>query len=187
MAGGTAAENIARWDGADWSALGAGVDHAVYAIDAFAGDLFAGGSFSTAGGVSAPRIARWDGSTWSAAGGWPDTWVDDLFSFDNGTGPALYAGGTFSTVDGVPASRIARWTGVEWQALEGPVGNGLTGYSVIAMAGGGIGETSLFVAGQYILAAGGRASANLARWSCNGIFGDGFESGGTNAWSNTVP
>ena len=61
-AGGVAASRIARWDGAAWSALGAGVNVDVRALAVGAdGSLFAAGDFQTAGGRSARRIARWDG------------------------------------------------------------------------------------------------------------------------------
>jgi len=44
------AQNIAKWDGTDWSALGSGVNGLVYAL-AYNnnGHLFVGGNFSTAG------------------------------------------------------------------------------------------------------------------------------------------
>lgn len=32
------------------------------------GNIYVGGTFTTAGGVSANRIAKWDGSAWSALG-----------------------------------------------------------------------------------------------------------------------
>ncbi|MFN7317255.1 MAG: WD40 repeat domain-containing protein [Phycisphaerae bacterium] len=62
-AGGVTANNIARWDGSTWSALGAGVGGpsptGVSTIRLLPnGDLVAGGPFITAGGVVAPFIAR---------------------------------------------------------------------------------------------------------------------------------
>jgi hypothetical protein len=71
-AGAVAANHIARWDGASWSALGSGLDAAVEALSVFdVGNgpaLVAAGHFRNAGGVSANRIARWDGASWSALG-----------------------------------------------------------------------------------------------------------------------
>jgi trimeric autotransporter adhesin len=67
-AGGSAATNIAKWDGSSWSALGSGVNgYAVYALAVSGSDLYAGGSFSM-GGVSVNPVAKWDGSSWSALG-----------------------------------------------------------------------------------------------------------------------
>ncbi|MGB9613419.1 MAG: chitobiase/beta-hexosaminidase C-terminal domain-containing protein, partial [Candidatus Margulisiibacteriota bacterium] len=49
-----------------WQALGSGMNGSVYALAVdSSGNLYAGGSFTTAGGVSANRIAKWNGSSWS--------------------------------------------------------------------------------------------------------------------------
>ena len=66
--GGVAANRIAAWDGATWSALGDGLDGQVFALAEFDGDLYAGESFSNAGGVAARYIAKWSGAVWSAVG-----------------------------------------------------------------------------------------------------------------------
>lgn len=65
-AGSVFASNIAKWDGASWSALGSptqGVDGFVDALVAYDNGsgpaLFAGGSFGTAGGMPSSRIAKW--------------------------------------------------------------------------------------------------------------------------------
>ncbi|MFG0282988.1 MAG: hypothetical protein ACF8R7_01075 [Phycisphaerales bacterium JB039] len=77
-AGDVLASNIARWDGADWSALGAGLDapaHALAVFDDGRGPaLYAGGAFSKAGalqrassragtGWSGPRSEHWRSAT----------------------------------------------------------------------------------------------------------------------------
>lgn len=74
----TSANGIARWDGTNWTALGAnmgaggnGVNFTVYAITPVSGMLYVGGDFSEAynsssNKVSASTIARWNGSAWSA-------------------------------------------------------------------------------------------------------------------------
>lgn len=61
-AGGRAANNVARWDGASWHPLHTGTDGSVWAL-AFASDgtLYAGGGFNTAGGKASNRIAHWLG------------------------------------------------------------------------------------------------------------------------------
>jgi len=67
-AGGIAASNIARWDGANWSALGSGMNGVVNCLCVFDdGDgpaLYAGGMFTTAGGAPANHLAKW----WIAPG-----------------------------------------------------------------------------------------------------------------------
>jgi len=76
---------------AGWSALGTGMNSNVdaFAIDS-AGNLYAGGSFSTAGGVSANCIAKWDGTAWSALGTGVNNSVQALACDSAGN---LYAGG----------------------------------------------------------------------------------------------
>ncbi len=61
-AGGRAANNVARWDGASWYPLYTGTDGSVWTL-AFASDgtLYAGGGFNTAGWAASNRIAHWLG------------------------------------------------------------------------------------------------------------------------------
>jgi hypothetical protein len=113
-AGGVKVNNIAKWDGSSWSALGTGMDDWVTALqvydDAGGSALYAGGPFRTAGGVAANHIAKWDGSSWSALGSGLNGGAWALSVYDDGSGPALYAGGYFSAS---PAgdSYLARWGG----------------------------------------------------------------------------
>src|SRR5690625_2265817 len=61
--------SIASWDGADWSALRAGVSgmpvSTVGDLEVFNRLLVAGGQFTTADGAEAGNIAQWDGSAWA--------------------------------------------------------------------------------------------------------------------------
>jgi hypothetical protein len=64
IAGGAAARSVARWNGAQWSAMGSEIDGTVYKVLAMPeGDIIAVGSFSLPG---APFVAaaRWNGSQW---------------------------------------------------------------------------------------------------------------------------
>jgi trimeric autotransporter adhesin len=131
FAGGVPVNQIAKWNGAQWSALGAGTNSAVFALAVFddgAGPaLYAGGYFSTAGGVDARGIAKWDGTQWSALGsGMGIGFVNALTVFDDGggTGPALYAAGEFTVAGGVAAYNIAKWDGAQWSALGSGMGGG---------------------------------------------------------------
>ena len=53
-------DHIAKWDGSQWTALGAGMNQWVWdlAIDGH-GNLYAGGEFSAAGTKGAMNVARW--------------------------------------------------------------------------------------------------------------------------------
>src|SRR2546426_364575 len=58
-AGGSAATNIAKWNGSSWSALGSGMNgYGVYALAVSGSDLYAGGNFTTAGGKVSAYLAR---------------------------------------------------------------------------------------------------------------------------------
>jgi len=57
-AGEVSANNIAKWDGITWSAVGSGVSGPVAALTAAGSDLYAGGTFTTAGGKLSGYAAR---------------------------------------------------------------------------------------------------------------------------------
>ena len=169
IAGGTASAHVARWDGTNWSALGApgdGVSDRVHALAVFddgsGSALYVGGTFTTAGAVSAHRIARWDGTVWSALGAPGSGTNGPVFSlavFDDGTGPALYAGGSFTTAGHVSASRIARWDGTSWSALGAGTDSWITCLAVFDDGSG----PALHVGGQFS-SAGGIAASRIAKW-----------------------
>jgi hypothetical protein len=154
VAGTLPANFIAKWDGTAWSALGSGMDGAVYALAVSGTNLYAGGSFTNAGGVSARYIARWDGSKWSALGSGLASPVSALAL--NGTN--LYVGGSFTNAGGVSARYIARWDGSKWSAL----GSGLASpVSALAVIG-----TNLYAGGSFTNA-GGVSARYVARWDGN--------------------
>lgn len=150
-AGSVAAANIARWDGAAWSALGSGMFHPpsfqplVQALTELqSGDVVAAGQFTTAGGVTCNGIARWDGSSWHAMGGGvpgAHTPVFALAVLPNGD---LVAGGAFPTMDGVTCNGIARWDGSSWHAMGTGASPG-RGVAVLSMTRAG----TLLAAGDF--------------------------------------
>ncbi|MBH8557792.1 T9SS type A sorting domain-containing protein [Hymenobacter negativus] len=101
VAGGTAANNLAKWNGTAWSSLvmggangvnsGSGINTLVVASN---GDVYAGGYFTQASGGVANNVARWDGTAWSSLGTGLNGSVNKL-AF--GSAGKLYVGGTFST------------------------------------------------------------------------------------------
>ena len=106
-AGNVTANNIAKWNGSTWSALGSGMDGRVSAL-VFDGsnNLYAGGAFTTAGGASANNIAKWNGSSWRTLGSGTNAEVDALAL--DGTGN-LYAGGWFNQAGGKESAYFARY------------------------------------------------------------------------------
>lgn len=124
--GDLAVGGIARWDGANWHALGSGLaypseSHCIRALVVHGDDLVAGGSFHQIDGVVATDVARWDGSTWAAPGqayaqGPVGTGVHSLASYQG----ELYAAGDFTWLvpgQASPVRRVARVRGGGWQVL----------------------------------------------------------------------
>ena len=102
---GTAADNIAVWNGTNWSALELGVDGRVQAISASGTDVYVGGEFTAAGGSAASNIAKWDGATWSPLGSGLNGLVRSLAWSPAG----VYAGGDFFLAGGKPSHHFGRW------------------------------------------------------------------------------
>lgn len=167
-AGGVAANAIARWNGASWSALGRGMHDPIRALTVFDDGsgpaLYAGGYFTTAGSVAANRIAKWNGSSWSVLGrglsGVDFPRVEALTVFDDGSGPALCAGGWYTTAGGVAASCIAQWDGSNWA----PLGSG-TDFIVSALTTFDDGSGPTLCAGGYFTTAGGVTANRIAQWN----------------------
>lgn len=142
------ADYIVRYekDTGTWSALGTGMNHAVYVLAIGPdGTLYAGGDFTTAGGGAANRIAAWDGAAWSALGAGMNGGVNALAISRDGT---LYAGGDFTTAGGGAAWYVAAWNGAAWAAL----GAGLNDI-VYALAVGPDG--TVYIGGQFTDVQGG--------------------------------
>jgi hypothetical protein len=169
-AGGVAANCVAKWNGTNWSALGTGLTVGGYtggyvpqveslALDR-AGNLYAGGYFTSAGGVSASCIAKWDGTNWSPLGSGADSLVDSLLSDNSGN---LYAGGQFANIGGVNANYIAKWDGANWFGLGSGVQSGGLGLPVVAsLAMDACGN--LYAGGNFTNASGASADC-MAKWN----------------------
>jgi hypothetical protein len=152
---------VARWDGTTWSPLGTGMNGVVRALAVDrSGNLYAGGSFTTAGGVSASRIAKWNGTSWSALGAGVNQNVYTL-AFD--ADGRLYAGGGFTTAGGASANHVARWSGSSWSTL----GSG-TSDATSTMTVDGRGNV---YCGGYFLAAGNKGSGNFGIWHGEALVG----------------
>jgi|GEM_PF-923014 len=150
-AGGHAAANIARWDGHDWSPLGAGTNQTITSLAVYGDALVAGGGFSQAGDVATDGIARWNGSAWSALGAGLDGDVRALAVYDG----ALIAAGGFTHSGSLALSHVARWDGSAWSAL----GAGLDNYAyALGVYAGGL------IVGGGFSHAGGVAASGIARW-----------------------
>ena len=165
---------LARFDGVDWRAVGAGVDLVGYsfpprdtkvsAMTVWNGELVFAGTFDRVNGQPMNSIARWNGSSFAPLGAglvlsYDEAEVHGLAVWNN----ELYAAGEFDTAGGQPAASIAKWNGTSWS----PVGSGLR-----LVSGGSVGQVralhvhngALIAAGTFA-DAGGVAVDNIARWN----------------------
>lgn len=156
-----AADYVAKYDGASWSAMGSGLGGPPSAaidtanVDALASDgtnVYIGADDDDIGGVpAADHVARWDGATWHAVGSSPTgdgyfpagglTVITDLLV----DGSRLYATGSFQNAGGDPlADHVAAFDGVAWSHL-GSDATGANGPFV------GSGEALAMFAGAPVL------------------------------------
>jgi hypothetical protein len=155
---GTAANNIAAYDGTTWSSLGSGLTWqlgadntpAVLALAVFQGQLIAaGGDISHAGGVPVMNIARWTGSAWQSMPSLPTASVGALAVHDG----SLFAG-THRGI-GSDLTNVYRWNGSSWEAI----GTGMDGPPLALITDG----TGLIAAGSFSHIGG--ITAAVARWN----------------------
>jgi len=175
-----AANNIVRWNGTTWSALGSGVtgggvaDMGLFDDGSGAGEaLYVIGGFTHAGGMPAPRIARWGDGAWSAlTPSFGSSYFTSIAPFDDGTGRGeqLHVAYVIALIED-EISRLARWDGNAWTVLPGTIeGEGL---QLEVFDDGSDAGPSLYAGGYFHVSPAGDSS--LARWaSCNdgGLFGD---------------
>ena len=167
---GVEASRIAKWDGVQWSRLGAGLSgsgttvRALHAFDDGGGEaLYVGGLFTTAGESPAASVAKWNGSQWSALGTGVGGQVNSLCDFDDGGGAALYVGGQFPSAGGVAANHIAKWDGAIWSALDGGVvGPGQERVHTVFVFDDGTGP-ALYIGGNFTMA-GGNPVKMAGKW-----------------------
>ena len=158
-ASGITANNIAKWNGADWSPVGLGLVSSdpyltsVSSLCVYNGELYAAGIFDTAGGIAAKNIAKWNGISWSAVGTVSANSITSL-SVYNGE---LYVAAFFPSINGIEAS-IAKWNGVNWSTVGTGIFSLLTSINCLAVYNG-----SLYAGGTYDW--GGVSSyCDIAKW-----------------------
>jgi hypothetical protein len=135
QAGDVIANHIARFDGANFYALGekpangfATPPITVSCIGQADDGIYVGGLLTAAGKTLTSRIARWDGTNWNDVGGGTagGTSSGNRVSAIAGQGSDVYVGGTFTNVGGIDVGNIARWDGFNWSNMgfgfDAPVG-----------------------------------------------------------------
>lgn len=173
------ANNIARWNGSQWSAVGTGVDGRVLALQSSAQGMLAGGRFASAGAVPQSRLARWTGTAWesiaSQALGGEASEVRSLAQTQQG----VLVGGRFGWANGSPDPQVlnhAAWISAgEWQPLGEVNGTGANGPVYVLREHSG----ELFAGGDFTTI-GGVAARHVARhdgigWRSLGVAGSGTD------------
>ena len=109
-----AVNNIAKFDGVQWQALGNGFSGHVFALEIFNNELYAAGDFLYSGVDTFPHIAKWNGNNWEKVG-------DDLYGGYIHTlkvvGNKLYAGGQSFFTQSQSFPYVASWDGVSWDTV----------------------------------------------------------------------
>jgi len=158
FADGISANNVAQWNGTNWSAVGS-VGGIVETLAVFDDDgtglnpsaLYAGGLFT--GGIK-----MWNGAAWTTLGGGVTGSVFAATVFNG----QLYVGGSFTDAGGVPGTDfLARWDGSAWSA----VGSGVTdAVYALTVFDDGTGP-ALFAGGEFLMPVAGGITANrVAKW-----------------------
>ncbi|MBF9224277.1 T9SS type A sorting domain-containing protein [Hymenobacter ruricola] len=168
-AGGIPVNNVARWNGTAWSALGAGISlgstggTTVTALSvAGNGDVYAGGNFTEAGGLPANNVARWNGTAWTSLGaGTANGTNGGIYTLAVAPNGNLYVGGFFTQAGGASAGNVAQWNGTGWTSLgTGTTTNGGAAVETMALAANG----DLYIAGNFTQA-GSATVSRVARWN----------------------
>jgi len=186
------ADYIAKWDGAQWSALlsgTAGLADTVYAIALQGNDVYVGGEFENAGNNGdADFLARWDGSKWTGLLSGTIGVTDTVYTIAFSGTSQLFVGGAFTSTTPVSLTYIAKanivtttgtvTTPVTWSGLVSGT-NGIITDTVYTIA---ISGTDVFVGGKFQNAGGITGINYIARWDGN-IWN---AVGSLNAINNTV-
>jgi hypothetical protein len=135
--GGLPAGSIARWDGVQWHAMGAGTNGQVNTLTVFEDNLYAGGFFARADGHLVLSFAKWDGAPWY---GLPEGLYGLVYDSTVFQGKLVVAGTFGTSQSGSPLNHVAWWDEDHWSDFGGGV-NGpvyaLAVYHDRLIAGGG--------------------------------------------------
>ncbi len=144
---------IARYNAATqtWVRIAQGLNNTADCLAVYNGEIYVGGTFTTAGLTSANRIARWSAAAgWQDVGGGADGEVYDLFTHNDGSGEALYAVGAFNNIGGIAASRIAKWNGTGWCQVGSGADQSISAQPRVGYSYQGNGARTLVIGGSFV-------------------------------------
>lgn len=157
--------NIVKWNGTMFSALGAGVSSGVEALavydDGTSGlQLYFGGWFTSSGITPLNRVGRWNGFVYSPVGSGVNGGVSACTVYNN----ELYFGGTFTQAGGAAAAGLAKYNGT-WVSIPGGSNGSVNAFLVYDIGTGPL----LYATGLFTLIGGASASRvvsfNGTAWS----------------------
>lgn len=159
-AGSVMANNIAKWNGREWAALGSGVNGAVSGIASLGNDVYVAGLFSKAGGVKANKIVKWNtlDEKWADVGTIPfnESPVYGISALAAGNG-CVYVSGPMDLIANIPGN-LAKWDPIN--ATWSPLGSGLGGGGVYTITT----KANDVYVGGYFKTVGGKPSTCFAIW-----------------------
>ncbi len=142
----TSFQNLAVWDGKDYSSLLATPNAAVRALAVYQGKLHIAGDFTAIGNWNPAYVARFGESSWEQPLNGLNAPVHALCVYHD----ELIAGGMFTEEGTIAVPHIAAWNGASWRAL----GAGMDG-TVRAVTAF---NDQLIAGGDFLLADGQPAS-----------------------------
>jgi hypothetical protein len=156
---------LAKWDGANWSAVGANIQQEnfdqVNALTTLTnGEVLIAGKFRQAGNKRVDNIARWNGTEWLTLGlgAMRQEYSDQparFYAMAADEAGRVYVGGTFTRAGGDASNGLAMWDGARWHNL------GSTNAAVYAIA---VSDDDVYIGGTFT-EAGGVAASRVARWN----------------------
>ena len=156
-AGGVPVNNLAAWDGNQWSAYAGGANTIITTMftDTINEYLYFSGDFTSVGNnIPVNYFAKWDGENWFEVGGGIQCQTGDMELYQN----QLYIGGCMEQVGGKPIKYIARYNGTEWDSL-GTCYNNVLGVQTLAVF-----QDELYAGGNFTRI-GDTVVPGLAKWS----------------------
>lgn len=160
--------NIARWDGVDWSPLAQGYagDMGVTTIASDEDNIYVGGDGGPFGSFFC-GVSRWEGTSWNGLGsGLSDCiYGDGAYAIDAYDGGSI-VGGNFTHAGGINGTAcLAKWDGSEWLSFgETGLNEGLN--NILALAHD---EHDLYVGGVFSNIAGVEETSYIARWEAETV------------------
>ncbi len=147
-AGGATVNGVAKWDGVQWNAMGAGFDAVVYGIEAYNDELYVSGEFTKSGSTALGCVAKWDGSNWVNPGISVSSTKIGYKAFGHTLkvlNDKLYLSGGFDKcIDGnaqtIIGKNVLEFDGSRWNSLDGGTNGdaeGLIDYNNGVLLGGG--------------------------------------------------